>query len=289
MSHADRLYGDLIADVWTKGEHVRTRNSGAYRLFAPDVLRLDTFPLIQLRRTAWKKALLELQWFMSGDSRCPAELTDWWTGQLNPHGDLVHGYPWQLRAKADGFDQVAFVLEALRNNPYSRRILMTTWNPGEMADITTANQNPNTPTTCHGTMLQYSVSPGLDGKPETLNAYHFQRSADVLLGLPHNLVQHWALLTFFATHAGLEVGTLTYQLGDAHIYDEQSHVQVAQTIIKWAHGYSMTGEEPRLVYSYGGEVDSAGLPAFKANDFTVVWPEGATRSEPITTIRPKLL
>lgn len=293
-SYADRLYGELVSTILMQGEHVKTRNSGAYRLFAPEVFRLAAFPLVQLRKTAWKKALRELEWFMSGLCDCPDELKDWWAGQLNPHDDLVNGYPWQLRAfsmegEDEGFDQVAFVLDALRSNPYSRRILMTTWHPGEMANITKANQNPNTPTTCHGTMIQYSVSPDRDGKPATLNAYHFQRSADVLLGLPHNWVQHWALLTFFAHHTGLKVGGLRYQLGDAHIYDEQSHLQVAQAILKWASGYNPTEDAPRLVYTYGGEVDDAGLPAFKAADFSVEWPEGSVKSEPITLIRPKLL
>lgn len=292
-SYIDRLYGELVSAILMQGEYVRTRNSGVYRLFVPDVLRIDEFPLVQLRKTAYKKALREMEWFMSGDTQCPVELQDWWAGQLNEDMRLIDGYGTQLRRAPHSYngynDQIRATLGDLRDHPFSRRILITTWNPGDMAAITENNDNPNTPTCCHATMIQYSVSADQDGKPKTLNAYHFQRSADVLLGLPHNLVQHWALLTFFAHHAGLKVGRLAYQLGDAHLYDEQSHLQAAQSILRWTQGYNSTADAPTLVYKYGGEVDELGVPTFKASDFSVEWPEGVSPSEPLTKVRPKLL
>lgn len=296
MTNVDSQYASLIDTCIIQGERIQTRNSVAYRVFAPRPLVLTAFPLVQIRKTAWKKALRELEWFMSGQSECPEELKDWWAGQLNPAGHLIDGYPWQFRSfsgkyvGAESFDQIAFVLDALRNNPYSRRILLTAWNPVEMAAITKVNENPNTPTTCHGTMIQYSVSPDRDGKPTTLNAYHFQRSADLLLGLPHNLVQHWALLTYFAHHAGLKVGELTYQVGDAHIYDEHSHLQTAVAIIKWYQAFTSSFDtQPTLGYSHSGEVDETGVPVFKASDFSLVLPEGRELGRPVTTIRPRLL
>ena len=297
--NADLLYAELVRALLTEGERVTTRNSSVYRLFAPDIFRFASFPLVQLRKTAWKKALREMEWFMSGDHQCPDELKDWWAGQLSEQMTLEDGYPDQLRwsaTRGDGrHDQIHGVMGALKHSPFSRRILLTTWNPGDMAAITQTNENPNTPTTCHGTMVQYSVSAGPDGKPKTLNVYHYQRSADVLLGLPHNLVQHWALLTFFAHHAGLEVGTMHYQLGDVHLYDEPSHVRVGLEMHRWLNtlrfydSFGTHEQGPRLVYTYGGEVDHVGLPAFKAADFTVVWPEGKEPAKPLTTERPRLL
>jgi thymidylate synthase len=295
-STIDFRYACLVDSCLLNGERIQTRNSGAYKVFAPTAIEATEFPLVQIRKTAWKKALRELEWFMSGNAHCPPELLDWWAGQLNPSNQLVDGYPWQLRSftvAGDGeeaFDQVDFVLEALRNNPHSRRILLTTWNPAEMASITEANGNPNTPTTCHGTMIQYSVSPDADGKPATLNAYHFQRSADLLLGLPHNLVQHWALLMFFAHHAGLKVGKLTYQIGDAHIYDEYSHLQVSIALIKWYQGMTdPVNNHPSLVYTPSGQLDATGVPVFTASDFSLAFREGEELSKPVTTIRPRLL
>jgi thymidylate synthase len=100
---------------------------------------------------------------------------------------------------------------------------MTVWNPAEMASISEVNENPNTPTTCHSTLIQCFVSPG-----GILHMKHYQRSADMLLGVPHNWIQHWAFMLYLAHHTGLSVGSMYWILGDAHIYDEESHVLAAK-------------------------------------------------------------
>lgn len=288
---ADRAYADVLRYVNDSGEILETRNHAVKRQTGiHSVFR--SFPLITLRKTAWKKALREMEWFMSGEPTCPEELRDWWAGQLNPEGRYVGGYGDQMRGSSwndsrevGSFDQVKFVIDALRNNPNGRRTIMTTWNPGEMAHITDANQNDKTPTCCHGTMTQFFVSQG------KLNLLTFQRSADLLLGWSHNLVQYWALMQYFAHHSGLEAGHVQYILGDAHIYQDSTHQACVDAIVghnkrpygEWK-GETLDGG-PRLVYSYSDEVDFRGVPVFKASDFSV---EGVVEPPLPGLPRPKL-
>jgi thymidylate synthase len=145
---------------------------------------------------------------------------------------------------------------------------MTTWNPGEMANITKTNHNPNTPTCCHSIIVQFFVRNG------RLSMKSYQRSADMLLGVPHNWIQSWAMLMWFAHHAGLKVGSMTWMWGDAHIYNEQSHVDTAETMIRFYTGMN----EVKMVYTPTST-------DFKASDFTI---EGEI-PDPIVTTRPKLL
>lgn len=158
---------------------------------------------------------------------------------------------------------------------------MTTWNPGDMASITESNNNPNTPTCCHGSMVQFFVTDG------TLHMFHYQRSADLLLGLPHNLVQYWALLTYFAHHSRLKVGTIQYTIGDAHIYQDESHLQAISEMedAPW-DGFRFDAEDPKLTleYNYSGQLDDFGTPAFLASDFSVA----GEIPKPVSTTRPKL-
>jgi thymidylate synthase len=287
---ADVFFADLINILLQESARVTTRNSEVYRVFAPPRMDFGSLPLVTFRKTAWKKALREMEWFMSGDARCPLELRDWWEGQLDVDNNLIYGYPHQFRQFSGdwghGHDQVTETLAGLRTSPFGRRHVLTLWNPGEMAGITHANGNPRTPTTCHGTVMQFSVSPDKEGNPETLNMYHYQRSSDVLLGLPHNLVQYWALLTYFAHHSGLKVGRLVYQLGDAHLYAEESHLKVAIDIKRAEYPYYAHEEKsPVLTYQPSGEPDAP----FIAADFNIAWPEGEQPDPPASTIRPKLL
>jgi thymidylate synthase len=175
------------------------------------------------------------------------------------------------------FDQVQYLLDGLRNNPNSRRLVLTTWNPWEMAHITELNHNPNCPTCCHSTIIQLFV------RHDTLFMTSYQRSCDVLLGLPHNLIQSWALLLYFAHHAKLNVGTLRWLLGDAHLYLEPSHQQAAQEIVSRSV-FTQVDNPVRLVYK-PNEGNGGQVPEFKAEDFEM---EGEI-PEPMCRIRPTLL
>ena len=228
---ANKIYAALLKEIIKEGDEVTTRNSDVYSHFNLPNTTFTQAPLVTVRKTAWKKALREMEWFLSGDSKCPEELLDWWHGQLNEYGWLVDGYGEQLRYSSysdpdDAFDQVKFIQKALKENPNSRRLLMTVWNPGDMANITDSNDNPNTPTCCHSIVVQFFVRNGY------LSMKTYQRSADMLLGVPHNWIQSWAMLMWFAHHAGLKVGSMTWMWGDAHIYKEESHLQTVSKILE---------------------------------------------------------
>lgn len=284
---ADLQYQYLLKATLYKGDTLKTRNHSCISNISALQARFDTFPLVTLRRTAWRKALREMEWFMSGEEKCPDELLDWWAEQLNPQGLYLKGYSSQLRYYTSKqnepvwedlepyyFDQIAFILDSIKYHPHSRRLITTTWHPEEMANITKINENPQSPSCCHGTNVQYFVRNG------ELYMNVLARSQDLLLGVPHNWVQYWGLLLFLSYHTGLKPGVLTWTFGDAHIYDDPSHLEPVQTIL-----YAEPPElDLSLVYNYSGALDFAGLPAFIASDFSVV----GDIPKPVTTTRPKL-
>lgn len=269
MNQADQHYQSLIQQVLEDGDLIETRNHPAYSLITSDLITFTQTPLVTVRKTAWKKALREMEWFLSGDPKCPDELLDWWDGQLSEDGSYYCGYGQQLREFGDvEYDQISELIIGIKEHPYSRRHVITTWNPHEMATITDINDNPNTPSCCHLTMNQYFVRHG------KLSVRTYQRSCDIILGAIHNWIQHWALLLWLANQTGLQPGLLMWQFGDLHLYDEPSHIEVADAII----GCDLANRTPvKMVYNGTGD--------FKASDFEIV----GEIAEPVTTIRPKLL
>lgn len=268
MNIADVCYYSLIGQVLEYGDLIETRNHAAYSLIDSDTIIFHKTPLVTLRKTAWRKALREMEWFLSGDPKCPVELLDWWDGQLSKNQCYYYGYGDQLRNFDYTFDQIQSLLEGIKAHPYSRRHVITTWNPREMSIITKVNGNQKTPTTCHGTIIQYFVRNG------KLSARTYQRSCDVILGCIHNWIQHWALLMWLAHQTSLEVGSLIWDFGDLHLYAEESHLEVARAIL--ASG-GTNCKNPKLIYKGTGD--------FKASDFEL---DGLV-NDPVSTVRPKLL
>lgn len=283
---ADKEYKKLLTTIMLEGNKLNTRNHEVYSHINLPNTTFTAFPLVTFRKTAVFKAISEMEWFMSGDNKCPDKLLDWWKGQLNSNNRLVAGYPDQLRSfisddSEDGvyvsyFDQVKFILDGLKNNPNSRRLLMTVWNPEQMANITELNSNPNTPTCCHSIIVQFFVRSGV------LHMKTYARSQDMLLGVPHNWVQSWAMLLYFAYHSKLEVGTMTWMWGDAHIYNEETHIHAVNTIMEAPVQYSKV----TLVYNPTEiEYDKKKVPIFKTSDFTML----GSVPEPIYTNKITLL
>lgn len=280
MTLCDLEYREIIRKIIQHGDYLESRNAPVKSLIAyPQIVFRET-PLVTWRKTAAEKAIRELAWFMSGDSLCPEEFREtWWKGQLNRNHRYHGGYADQLRSFEDGkggFDQVRYLLEGLREHPHSRRLVISTWNTAEMSEITEINGNSKTPTTCHGSLIQCHVRVG------KLHMTQYQRSADVLLGVPHNWVQYWALLLYLAYWSELEVGSLRWLFGDVHLYQEESHIECAKQLL--AIPYKQLDSRPKLCYNPSVSWTGA-IPEFKASDFTLM----GEVPEPLVTIRPKLL
>ena len=290
VTDIDVLYCHLLATILEQGTKVTTRNSEVISHCELPQIVFETFPLVTIRKPAAMKSIHEMAWFMGGKPRCPDILKDWWDGQLNSYGELLGGYGEQFRnftnVLPDGeiasFDQVKFILEGLRNNPNSRRLVMTTWNPAEMACITETNKNPKTPTCCHSVVVQFFV------RDDKLSMFSYQRSADCLLGVPHNWIQSWAMLTYFAYHAGLKVGTMRWSFGDAHIYLEDSHIDIVTKMLEAVTDTDTIQTPSTFSLKYAPEnpeLDGHEVPVFKATDFHI---EGDI-PDALVTGRPKLL
>ena len=271
MTLTDLMYRDAIRWITLHGQSITARNALTQSSIDLPPMIFDATPLVTLRRTAWQKAIREMEWFLSGDAKCPDDLLDWWAGQLNPNGEYLRGYGSQWRQWHGFYDQIGPLIFGLMQHPTSRRHILTTWNPLDMFNITRLNANPNTPTTCHSTVIQWFVRGG------ALHLSSYQRSADMLLGLPHNLIQSWALLLWIARQAGLQSGTMRWIVGDGHIYQEHSHLQAVFELLQ--EETRVDTHAPELIYQ-GGVGDD-----FRAADFEMM----GEIPEPVTTVRPRLL
>lgn len=238
----------LLDFILTNGEEIETRNSKVKR----STNLIQTFyetPLVSIRKTAWKNALREMEWFMSGSCNINdlhESVRHWWQPWANNRGDILNNYSMQFRNYTDHlFDQIQYLIEGISKHPYSRRNVITTWNTEEM-------DRPQTPiTNCHGTLIQCFVNEGNE-----LEMTMYQRSADMVLGVQHNWIQYWALLLWLAHRTGREVGSLTWIGGDCHIYSE--HYEIAREIAS----NKSSCVTPKLVYEPSSE-------QFKANDFSL--------------------
>ena len=272
MTKPDKLYCSLISSIFRKGETVQSRNGLTRRLFTLPTLTFDCTPLVTVRPTAWSKAIREMEWFLTGDPKCPDELLDWWDGQLNPHGMYLHGYGEQLRAF--NHDQIKHLIHTLKTNPFSREHIITTWHPSKMVTIKEVNNNPRTPACCHSTLVQFFVS-----KDGGVSMHSYQRSADMLLGVPHNWIQSWALLLWVAAQVEGVPDKMLWTFGDAHIYMEPTHLRVVEKLIPAADRALFPPYNPRLLYT--GKPGSV----FSAGDFEMI----GKIPEPLTTFRPTLI
>lgn len=291
ITKTDFIYLSLLKSIYTEGVRVCSRNGDDYCNPNVDKVTFTEFPLITLRKPSIKKALMEFKWFLSGSDKVPEPLHDWWIDQVHADGNYYCGYSHQFRFFNGRFDQIAYILNGLIEHPYSRRLVMTTWNPCDMANITSLNSNPNTPSCCHSSFVQFNV---LNSKLYMLSV---SRSSDMLLGIPHNWIQSWALLVYLAYHTGLEIGSMQWVFGNAHIYDEESHINTLNQLLdNMPSSFADTVNGPKLVYNqdiprYVNSYDQNKsklnfiLPRFDENDFYL----DSDVPPPVVTSRPKLL
>lgn len=208
-----KQYLDLLQRVLDEGVRKEDRTgTGTVSIFGHQsrFAMSDGFPVLTTKKLHLKSIIHELLWFLNGDTNVKY-LNDngvrIWNEWADEDGDLGHIYGYQWRSWPDynggHIDQISQVVNTLKSNPDSRRIIVSSWN---VADIPNMNLPP-----CHA-FFQFYVA---DGK---LSLQLYQRSADVFLGVPFNIASYALLLKMMAQVTGLEEGDFVHTFGDAHIY-----------------------------------------------------------------------
>jgi thymidylate synthase len=222
-----RQYLDLMQRILREGaeKHDRT-GTGTLSVFGHQ-MRFDLgegFPLLTTKKVHLKSIVYELLWFLAGDTNVKylndhgVTIWDEWAGEDGELGP-VYGHQWRSWPAPDGgaIDQIANVVEMIRRNPDSRRLIVTAWNP---ADIDKMALPP-----CH-CLFQFYVA---DGR---LSCQLYQRSADVFLGVPFNIASYALLTMMMAQVMRLVPGDFIHTFGDAHLYlnhVEQARLQLSRT------------------------------------------------------------
>ncbi|ASI35605.1 MULTISPECIES: thymidylate synthase [unclassified Exiguobacterium] len=222
-----KQYHDLCHEILTNGTKKEDRTgTGTTSIFGHQMRfpLKDGFPMVTTKKLHMKSIIHELIWFISGNTNI-AYLQEngvrIWNEWADEDGNLgpVYGAQWRSFPKPDGttVDQLANVIEQIKTNPDSRRLIVSAWNPGQVDEMALPP--------CH-LLFQFYVA---DGK---LSCQLYQRSADVFLGVPFNIASY-ALLTHMVAHVcKLEVGDFVHTLGDAHIYSnhmDQVNLQLSRT------------------------------------------------------------
>ena len=221
-----KQYTDLLRHVLAHGNQKTDRTgTGTISVFGYQMRfnLADGFPLLTTKKVHLKSIIHELLWFLQGSTNI-AYLKDngvrIWDEWADENGNLgpVYGYQWRNWPKPDGshIDQITQVVNAIKKNPDSRRLIVSAWN---VADVDQMKLPP-----CHA-FFQFYVA---DGK---LSCQLYQRSADIFLGVPFNIASYALLTMMVAQVCGLKLGDFVHTLGDAHIYTnhmEQVHEQLSR-------------------------------------------------------------
>jgi thymidylate synthase len=248
-----RNYLNLMQHVLDNGTKKADRTgTGTVSVFGYQ-MRFDLsagFPLVTTKKCHMKSIIHELLWFLQGDTNI-RYLTDngvkIWDEWANDAGDLgpVYGKQWRSWEAVDGrvIDQIKIAVDQLKNNPDSRRIIVSAWNVGELDQMALAP--------CHA-FFQFYVA---DGK---LSCQLYQRSADIFLGVPFNIASYALLTMMMAQVCGLQAGDFVHTFGDAHLYlnhMEQTRLQLSRE------------PHPLPVMTLNPEVHD--ILGFKYEDFTL--------------------
>lgn len=249
MSNLDEnKYLDLIQKIIYNGDIRQTRNSITKSIFGEKLeFNIEnSIPFLTTKKLAWKTVIKELLWFLSGstdNSILTQQNVKIWNGNASREymdsigfferniNDLgpVYGHQWRhfnadyIDNKTDytnnGVDQINSVLNLLKNDPMSRRILFSAWNPSQISQM---NLPP-----CH-IMTQFYVSINKDTQEKELSCQMYQRSADVGLGLPFNIASYAVLTYIFAKLTNMKPKKLIIVIGDAHIYQDHEKKLIEQ-------------------------------------------------------------
>jgi thymidylate synthase len=221
-----KQYLELLARVMDEGVERSDRTGTGTRGVFGHQMRFDLadgFPMLTTKKLHLKSIVHELIWFLQGDTNIKYLQENGvriWDDWADEHGDLgpVYGKQWRRWECADGrvIDQMSAVVEAIKTNPYSRRHIVSAWNPAEVDDMALPP--------CH-CLFQFHVA------NNKLSCQLYQRSADIFLGVPFNIASYALLTHMVAQICGLEAGDFVITFGDAHIYTnhyEQVKLQLSR-------------------------------------------------------------
>ena len=247
-------YLDLMRHVREHGTYKDDRTgTGTYSVFGHQMrfTLADGFPLVTTKKMFLKGIIHELLWFLSGSTNI-GYLTDHdvhiWDEWADENGDLgpVYGYQWRSWPNPDGThtDQIAKLVEQIKTNPYSRRHVISAWNPSFIGEMALPP--------CHR-LFQFHVDNG------RLNCQLYQRSADTFLGVPFNIASYALLTMMMAQVCDLEPGEFVHTFGDVHLYT--NHVEQAREQLT---------REPRPLPQMWMNPDVKDLFAFTYDDFKLL-------------------
>ena len=258
-----KQYLDLVKHVLENGELKADRTGTGTKSVFGYQMRFDLsegFPMVTTKKLHLKSIIHELLWFLKGDTNIKYlkdNGVNIWNAWADSNGDLgpVYGFQWR-NWNNDGIDQISNLINDLKNNPSSRRHLISAWNPSVLPDTsesfeTNVSNGKAALPPCHA-FFQFHV---INGK---LSCQLYQRSADIFLGVPFNIASYSLLTLMIAQVCNLEAGDFIHTFGDAHIYSnhfEQMKLQVAR--------------EPRNLPTIKINSEVNNIFDFKFEDFTL--------------------
>jgi len=229
-----KQYLDLLRHVTAQGFQKNDRTGTGTQSCFGYQMRFDLakgFPLVTTKKLHLKSIIYELLWFLKGDSNI-AYLNEHgvriWDEWADANGDLgpVYGKQWRSWSGADGkqIDQISDLIQQIKTNPDSRRLIVSTWNVAELSQMALM--------TCHVLFQFYVAPPEGEGLRRRLSCQLYQRSADVFLGVPFNIASYALLTLMIAQVTNLEPGEFIHSFGDVHLYNnhrEQAALQLSRT------------------------------------------------------------
>jgi len=233
-----KQYHDLIKHVLENGTIKQDRTGTGTKSVFGYQMRFDLskgFPMVTTKKLHLKSIVYELLWFLKGDTNIKYLQENGvriWNEWADEKGDLgpVYGYQWR-NWNGDEIDQISEIIETIKTNPDSRRMLVSAWNPSVLPDTSktfsdnVANGKAALPP-CHA-FFQFYVANG------KLSCQLYQRSADIFLGVPFNIASYALFTMMMAQACGLEAGDFIHTFGDAHIYSnhqEQIDLQLSRDL-----------------------------------------------------------
>ncbi len=225
INREEYQYLNLMAEVMDRGQRRETRSGPVRSLFGAQ-MRFDvagSFPLLTTKKVHLKSIIIELLWFLRGETNIAfleENGVSIWREWADENGDLgpVYGSQWRSWDKGDGtsVDQITNLIEGLKRDPYSRRHMVSAWNPGVVDQMALPP--------CH-CLFQFYVRDTPQGA--RLDCQLYQRSADIFLGVPFNIASYSLLTMMVAEVVGLMPGEFVHSFGDVHLYE--NHMDQAKT------------------------------------------------------------